>query len=93
MHYIEKLFHLEQLIREPTRVTLSSSTMIMDLILPCMSDNHIKSGVHKVALSDHYMVYTLLNFPKQPKEYKVIRFREYKDFNQHDNLIYLVGKF
>jgi exonuclease III len=55
---------LKQLIKEPTRVTKSSSTLI-DLILTnssCVS----KSGVISIGISDHNLIYVVREF-KRPK--------------------------
>ena len=49
-----ELFSLNQLIYEPTRVTLTTSTLIGH-IYTTFIDNILESGVHKVSLSDHYM--------------------------------------
>ena len=51
-----QLFSLKQIIKEPTRVTLTTSTLIDHIATTC-TDNILDSGVHKVALSDHYMVF------------------------------------
>ena len=54
-----------QLIKQPTRVTESSSTLI-DIILvssPCLVKS---SGVMDLTISDHYLVYAVLNL-KVPK--------------------------
>ena len=50
------LFSLKQLIEEPTRVTLNTSTIIDHIATTC-ARNITKSGVHEVSLSDHFMVY------------------------------------
>ena len=83
VHYIEQLYGMKQLITDPTRVTLTTSTTI-DVILTSMSNNHVRSGVNKVTLSDHYMIFTELNFPKILKEHKILRFRDFKNFNEND---------
>ena len=50
-----QLFSLKQIIKEPPRLTLTTSTLIDHIATTC-TDNIVDSGVHKVALSDHYMV-------------------------------------
>ena len=52
------LFDLAQLIGEPTRVTLDSSTTIDHIATSYI----LKSGVYKVTMSDHYMVYCVRKF-------------------------------
>ena len=51
-----QLFCLKQLINEPTRVTLTTSTFIDHIATTC-TDNILDSGVHKVSLSDDYKVF------------------------------------
>ena len=80
IYNLEDLFELKQLITEPTRVTDTSSSTI-DVILTSMPESHSESGVRKVALSDHYIVYTILQFKKEKKKHKEVRFRDYKNFN------------
>ena len=50
------LFSLKQIINEPTRVTLTTSTLIDHISTSCI-DNILESGVHNVPMSDHYMVF------------------------------------
>ena len=55
-----QLFSFKQLIDEPTRVTLTSSTLI-DHIVTTSIDNILESGVHTLSLSGHYMVFCKCN--------------------------------
>ena len=53
------MFQLEQLIKEPTRVTRQSQTLI-DLAFsnrPETSETITKSGVDHVGMSDHSLIY------------------------------------
>ena len=77
IHYIESLYEMTQLITEKTRVTECSETLL-DVI---MTTN---SGVVKKTLSDHYMIYTELTFPKKliNTTHNVITYRNYKDFKE-----------
>ena len=52
---------LKQLIKEPTRVTLNSATLI-DHIAVSNPEGIPESGIIKVALSDHYAVYCIRKF-------------------------------
>ena len=47
-----QLFSLKQIISEPTRVALTSSTLIDHTSTTCV-DNFTASGVHKISLTDH----------------------------------------
>ena len=60
-HYIEMLLNCRQLILEPTRATLNTSSIIHH-IYTTMPNNHVQSGVLKYTVSDHYLVYTILSF-------------------------------
>ena len=81
---IEQLTGLTQLVEEPARVTLSSSSLI-DVILTSHPDQHVRTGVIPLALSDHYMPYTVIDGvrPHTTKAH-VIRFRDYKRFDTND---------
>ena len=77
------LFDMDQLIREPTRITLSSSTII-DLILTTNPKLHVRSGIVNYNISDHYPVYTVLQFPSGPQSKpRQFKLRDYKNFNTH----------
>ena len=62
--------NLTQLIKEPTRVTETSSTLI-DVIMTSSIDLVERSGVLKSHVSDHYLVYALLKLKisKPPPSY------------------------
>ena len=54
-------FRLEQLIKDPTRVTLSTSSLI-DHLATSQPISVSVAGVHKIWLSDHYMVFCVRKF-------------------------------
>ena len=60
MQNIYELFSLKQLIEEPTRVIMNTSTII-DNVATTHPQNILKSGVHKISASNHYMVYCVRN--------------------------------
>lgn len=51
-----ELLCLKQLIEEPTRVTLSTSSIIYNFAITIPS-SIIESGLHNIFMSDHYMVF------------------------------------
>ena len=57
MSEVYDLFSFKQLIQEPTRVSLTTSTLI-DHIATTSPDNIVDSGVLQVSMSDH-LVYCL----------------------------------
>ena len=56
-----ELLSFNQLIKEPTRVTLITSSIINHIATTCVR-NIITSGVHDVSMSDHYKVYCIRKF-------------------------------
>ena len=74
-------FGLTQLISEPTRETIDTSTII-DHIAVNVECNIIESGVLKLALSDHHLVYAIRKFRGNiPCNHKMIKTRQMKNFN------------
>jgi hypothetical protein len=78
--YLEDLFQMKQLVTEHTRVSNSSASTI-DIILTTIPAQHKVSGVCKIALSDHFMCYTLVEDKKIKKDHKTITFRDFKQFS------------
>lgn len=72
--------NLTQLIKEPTRVTATSSTLI-DVIMTSSTDLVERSGVLQSHISDHYLVDVLLKLkiPKPPPSY--VKVRSYKNYD------------
>ena len=56
-----QLYGLTQLISEPTRETCHTSTLI-DHIAVSVACNFVESGVFKVSLSDHYMIFCVRKY-------------------------------
>ena len=75
-------FGLTQLISEPTRETIDTSTIIDHIAVSAECDI-IESGVLKLALSDHYLVYAIRKFRGNiPCSHKMIKTRRMKNFNE-----------
>ena len=75
-------FGMKQLISEPTRETIRTSTLI-DHIATTHPNNIVTSGVIKCGISDHYVVYCVRklmgNLSKSPK---IFVSRQLKNFNK-----------
>lgn len=71
---------MKQLITQPTRVTATSKSLI-DVIMTSNSALIAESGVMKTHISDHYLVYAVLNLkmPKPPPTYVIAR--NYKHYD------------
>ena len=79
---IYQSFRLEQVINEPTRETIMTSTLL-DHVAVSNAINIVESGVYRVALSDHYLVYAVRKFRGTlNKQHKVIRTRQMKEFDK-----------
>ena len=74
-------FDLTQLIKEPTRITDTSRTLI-DLIFVNNDHRVVKSGVIPVLLSDHYLVFCILKAGVFIKaQLRSFEYRSYKNFD------------
>ena len=60
LHQIEVLYNMRQLITSPTRVTLTTSTLI-DVLFTNDHNSHVMTGVYGTALSDNYLIYTVFS--------------------------------
>ena len=71
---------LYQMVKSPTRITPSSSTCI-DLLFSSIPEAHVVTDVIPLFISDNYMVFTVLNFKviKQPP--KIVKLRNYANFD------------
>ena len=75
-------YGLKQLINQPTRETLNTSTLI-DHIAISDHRNIVESGVLSIALSDHYMIYCVRKFRGALKgQHKKITTRQMKHFDE-----------
>ena len=83
IYELELIFQLKQLIKQSTRVTSRSATLI-DLIFTNMEENHIDSGVLQMSISDHLSTYTTLSFRQtnKPHSHKEKHSRIFKQFNE-----------
>ena len=72
---------LTQLINDPTRETVNSSTAI-DFIFVSHPENVVQSGVIPVAISDHYMPFCVRKCKQLKKPTRTIHIRNYKNYNK-----------
>ena len=79
LHYYCSELHLTQLIKDPTRITPQTSSLL-DIIMISSSSKVKKSGVRDVGISDHSMIYCILKLrtDKLRLEYKDVR--SYKNY-------------
>ena len=73
------LYGLEQLIKSPTRVTYSTSSLI-DHILKTFPERVLQQGIIDVGLSDHQLIYCTRKFSRtKVGTYKQLTFRSLKN--------------
>ena len=82
MSEVYDLFSFKQLIQEPTRVSLTTSSLIDHIATKC-PNNVVDSGVLQVSMSDHYLVYYLMKLSEARKEsHKEIKTMSMKSFDE-----------
>ena len=75
-------FGLKQLISEPTRETIDTSSII-EYIAVSHRSNVVESGVLKTCITDHYLVYVCRKFlGSLSAKHKVITSRQRKNFDK-----------
>ena len=76
-----RAYNFTQLIKEPTRITDTSRTMI-DLVVANNKHRIVKSGVVPVPLSDHFLVFCIIKADITTKaKPRILEYRSYKNFN------------
>ena len=83
LNSVIELYQLTQTISLPTRVTMTSSTLL-DVCLTPTPDKLVSSKVVQIAISDHYMILVVRKInirPKQNNRYKKVEIRNFKYFN------------
>ena len=66
----------------PSRVTLTTPNVI-DIMFTIDHSSHVMTGVYDIALSDHYLIYTVFSksFVRKERAHKEIKFRNYRKFS------------
>ena len=77
---LANVFQLEQLIKELTRITSQSQTLV-DLAFSNRHETIIKSGVYHVGMSDHSLIYIHRKISIPRKQPKIINTRQFKHHN------------
>ena len=92
IQYLCDLFNISQLVKEPTRVTTTSKTLI-DVILTSMPENHQNTSVIKITLSDHFMICTDIVYEKsfEPKEINVRSFVKFHENSYLNDLTAVIN--
>ena len=101
LNSIYELYQLSQLINEPTRVTLTTSSLI-DHVVTNTPEKISHSGVMHTGISDHSLIYAIRKIKHFQKNDDFVEIRNMKNFNennfvnellnQHWDCIYFFGK-
>ena len=101
LNSIYELYQLSQLINEPTRVTLTTSSLI-DHVVTNTPEKISQSGVVHTGISDHSLIYAIRKIKHFQKNDDFVEIRNMKNFNennfvnellnQHWDCIYFFGK-
>ena len=78
---------MHQLIDQPTRMDDKTSS-VLDVILTSHPTLHRKSAVLRYTLSDHYLIYTHMEFENtKPSvtDHNTVKFRDMKNFESFSN--------
>ena len=73
------VYQLAQLVKDPTRITERSSTLI-DLVYTSDKEKFVATGVLNCSISDHSLVYTIRRAKKARAGPKFIHYRNYKNY-------------
>ena len=83
LQFLGSLYQIDQLIKECTRLTPTSATLI-DLILTNTPENISRSGVIHLGISDHSLVYAVRKFIPPKERQKTREVRNFKNFIEND---------
>ena len=77
------VYDLHNLINEPTRVS-STKESCLDVILTDVPSLVLESGTVDTGLSDHMLIYTILNKKLMKPKARFIKERSFKEFNEDE---------
>ena len=83
IHYFETAYNMRQLIDQPTRMD-DKTSIVFGVILTSHPSLHRESAVLKYTLSDHYLIYTHMEFENtKPSvvDHNIVKFRDMKIFD------------
>ena len=74
---------MTQLIKEPTRITNTSATLI-DVAIVSKPENICRSGVFHIGISDHSLIYVCKKISFAKKDIKTVNTRNYRNYIQQN---------
>ncbi|CAB4016621.1 Hypothetical predicted protein [Paramuricea clavata] len=83
LQFLCSLYQIDQLIKESTRLTPKSATLI-DLILTNRPEHISRSGVIHLGISDHSLVYAVRKFTLPNGRQKIRQVHNFKNFVEND---------
>ena len=85
LNFIIRFYQYKQVIIEATR-EMNVCKSLIDHFHTTTPDNTISSGVEKITISNHYMIYGVHKFPELKGPCKIIEIRNFKHFNEQNFL-------
>ena len=79
---LANLFQLKQFIKQPTRITQTTS-MLIDLAFSNRPEIVVASGVEHLGISDHSLIYICRKVSIPRKKPKLISTRQFKNYNKN----------
>ena len=81
LKFVTNLYQYSQLINEATRV-IKNTKSLTDHFYTNKPENIILSGVSKITISDHYLIYGIRKFPSLKGNSNLIEYRDGKNFSE-----------
>ena len=78
---IMDIYQLEQIITEPTRITTDTASLI-DVFITNSAQTVKSSGVIRLGISDHYMIYACTKDAINRSPLKIVESRSFKNYNK-----------
>ena len=75
------MYQYKQLIQEPTRVTRNTKSLI-DHFFKNKPESIALTGVSKITISGHYLIYGIRKFPSVKVNTRIIELRDFKNLNE-----------
>lgn len=75
-------YGFNQIIREPTRITINSSSLLDPIFIKSSFKVALSGALNCDVLSDHHLVYAKINIPRIKNISKTVTFRNFKQFNE-----------
>ena len=80
LKFVTNLYQYRQVIDKATRVTSNTKSLI-DHFYAIKLENIVTSGVTKITISDHYLIYGIQKFPSLKGNTNIIEYHDFMNFS------------